>query len=170
MGIFKKLKDVLWVSEPEEKSVKRTFFNIRCGDILTYLGDDFVVNAVYVYDEEGFKWNTYGYDDSEGNHCYFSVVSDDRLELSLWKEVLTSVDNVGDKIVFEGKNYFQTERGIASVSRQIISGQETRFRVKYWEYEAESGEMLSIEESGGTKTVTTGKMIEDYTIEILPGS
>lgn len=173
MSFFKKIKKSLFpVDESKEATnQQRNFFNIRCGDILTYYGEDFVVTVTYVYESDGFRWYSYGSEDSDGNRKYLSVVEDDGLELSFWEEVLVAVNEpIGSTFSYLNKTFQQTEHGRANVSRTIETGKKSQFITEYWDFEAQGGEMLSIEKAGGSLTVSVGKSVKDFEIEILPGS
>ncbi len=173
MSFFSKLKKSLFPVEESkpETSQQRNFFNIRCGDILTYYGEDFVVSATFVYEDGGFKWYSYGFKDSEENQKFLSVVEDDSLELVIWEEVILPVNEpISSTFSHSGKTFNQTEHGVANVSRTIVSGKKSQFHTEYWDFEEKGGEKLSIEKAGGSLTVSIGKSVKDFEIEILPGS
>lgn len=173
MSFFSKLKKSLFpVEESKPTTLERNLFNIRCGDILTYYSEDFVILATYIYEDGGgFKWYSYGFKDSEENQKYLSVVEDDGLELAIWDEVLISVSEpINSTFSYSGKSYHQTEHGKANVTRTIEGGKTSQFRTEYWDFESKDGEMLSIEKAGGSLNVSIGKSVKDFEIEILPGS
>ncbi|KAA3597895.1 MAG: DUF4178 domain-containing protein [Calditrichaeota bacterium] len=172
MSFFSKLKKSLFPVEESKSDIeKRNFFNIRCGDILTYYGEDYVVSATFIYEDGDFKWYSYGFKDLEENQKFLSVVEDDSLELVIWEEIIIPVNEpISSTFSHSGKSFNQTEHGMANVTRTIESGKKSQFRTEYWDFEAKDGEMLSIEKAGGSLTVSIGKSVKDFEIEILPGS
>lgn len=150
----------------------RTVMNLQTNDIVTYFGDDYMVEGKLVFDEDGSQWFDYRLvgDDEE---IWLSVEDDDRLEVGLFRVVkdLKFTERPPEYINYDGDRFELEEYGRARATRQGKTGFKNAGSVKYFEYEGPGGRMLSVEQwgDGGSYEVSVGETIRPEALEILPG-
>lgn len=173
MGIFTKIKNVMKAnknatSKPQEK---RTLLTMQVGDIVSVEDVDYEIQAVIKFNDHGWKWVEYKLKDARTTY-WLSVEQDDDIEISLFEEVVAVTKEIPDKIDYKGTMYYMQEGSDAKVEDftgkiNIVRGEE----VDYYEYCDEDDEkLLSIEIWNGEIEMSVGRWIEDFNVEIFPGS
>ncbi len=156
-----------------------TVFNLELGDMVEHTGTTWVVEAVVVYDCEGYKWHEYllsaGSDPSEDR--WLSVEEDDRVEVTLVAVVpKDAVEGVvagrapPRELTYEGKTYRQTEAGEATVTRRLRSGGTEQRKVRFHDYATAGGGVLGVEDWGSDREVTAGQRVSPSSLTLYPGS
>lgn len=173
MGIIERVKNIFRAnqnasSEPQES---RDFFNMRPGDIVSIEDVDYEVEAVLKFNDHGWRWTEYKIKDSRKTY-WLSVEKDDDIELSLHEEVVAITTEPPKVYEYKGIKYYMQEGSDAVVEDvqgniNVVKGE----KVDYYEYSDEDGEhILSIEIWDGEAEMSIGRWIEDYNVEIYPGS
>ncbi|MBI2571682.1 MAG: DUF4178 domain-containing protein [Candidatus Schekmanbacteria bacterium] len=153
-------------TSPEE----RTVFNLRLGDIVTYEITDFEVTSKSVYDEDGYRWTTYGLRDAE-KRLWLTVEVDDETEISMFEEVRLKLgERVPSSIAFEGERFDLDEKGRARVATMTTDQPDQDRQVAFWDFSADSGTLLAVEQWGSELEVFRGKRIQEHELTIFPGS
>ncbi|MGM0443335.1 MAG: DUF4178 domain-containing protein [Fibrobacterota bacterium] len=156
-------------SEKNDTSVEELILqNLRRGGVFTLAGtgpdfddQDFVVTRKSRYEEDGFSW--YELTCSSGSQqVWLEYEEDDELEIYLCrnrfsakdadftlKEVKTAAES-GGKITFQDTEYVFDETGRAHYYAAKDSAPE---KVQYYDFESESGEILTVEVWGGSDSM-----------------
>ena len=150
--------------------VHRTMMSLQINDIVSYFGDDYIVDGRLDFWEDGYTWVTYMLVDGD-QVKWLSAEEDDQLEVTLWEEVDDIVLNDAPEFIeYRGMNFRMTERGSARVTQKGRTKNKTGLNVEYFEYEAQGDEwLLSVERYSGSYEVSFGKQIRPEALEILPG-
>lgn len=148
----------------------RTIFNLQLGDIVEYMGRDWVVEGKLVYNDDGFIWLEYLLQDQQEIR-WLSVEEDDRVELS-WLQPTRNLDiprNPPNPLTFDGETYRCIDSGTAKMEREgsVLNRQAEQCR--YFDYESEDGKLLSVEDWNGEIEVTYGEAITPSALSIYPG-
>jgi hypothetical protein len=159
-------------NNPEENSApeNRTIFNLQLGDIVEYMGQDWVVEGKLIYEESGFTWLEYLLQDQQEIR-WLSVEEDDRVELS-WLQPTRNLDiprNPPNPINFEGETYRCVDSGVAKMKREGSVMNRQAEECHYFDYESEDGKLLSVEDWNGDIEVTYGEEISPSSLSIFPG-
>ncbi|MCG8501216.1 MAG: DUF4178 domain-containing protein [Firmicutes bacterium] len=173
MGIFDRLKNLMKANknadaQPQEA---RTLFNMRPGDIVSIEETDYEVQAVLKFNDHGWKWTEYKVKDSRKTY-WLSVEQDDDIEISLYNEVVAITTETPKVYEYKGITYYMQEGSDAVIEEvagniNVVKGEQ----VDYYQYSDEDGDnLLSIEIWNGEVEMSVGRWIEDYNIEIYPGS
>ncbi len=150
---------------------ERTPITIQVNDIVSYLGTDYLVETVLIYDDDGDEWFAYRLVDG-ADVVWLSAEKDDSLEVGLYHEVsdLTFSAPPSDTIAYNGVDYTQDEWGRAMVTRISASGTKKLGSCTYFDYEAPGGKHLSVTQWGeGEFEVSVGESIRPTMLDILPG-
>ncbi len=163
-AIFKSRKK----SKPS--SEKKTVQNLGIGDVVSYYGQDFIVKGSIKYSEGGDQW--FGYRLVEGDEVkWLGVEEDDGLELTFWEKVKMRIPKpVPDVLNYEGEEFELEEHGHAKATLTEESGNARIVDVEYWDFEGKDENLLSVERWGEEYEVSVGSSIDDYDIEVYPGS
>ncbi|MBZ4645183.1 MAG: hypothetical protein PWR27_1774 [Petroclostridium sp.] len=173
MGILDRFKNVIRANKNADKkpAEARDIFNMRPGDIVSIEDVDYEVQAVLKFNDHGWKWTEYKIKDSRKTY-WLSVEQDDDLEISLYQEVVAITTEAPRVYEYKGIKYYMQEGSDAVVEEvqgniNVVKGEQ----VDYYEYSDEDGEnLLSIEIWNGEVEMSIGRWVEDYNIEIYPGS
>lgn len=158
--------------EKVKKRAQRSVRNIRLNDIVTYMGQDFIVQSIATFDERGWRWKEYLLVDGKDEQ-WLEVEEDDELFVGLIKEIDTvpfEGTKPPDALSYDGVRYKQVERGEASITYEGEAGARRGGRCKYFDYEGEGANYLSVEQIGETFEVYVGREVQEAGLEILPGS
>lgn len=155
----------------EAEREKVTVDNLRLGDIISYLGNDYMVEGHLQYDEDGWTWETYMLKD-EDKIMWLSVEWDDELEVALWNEVedIDVAPHPPQTIEYEGEVFTREDSGGAKVTRKGQTNRRNDVRMEYFEYEGSNNRFLSVEKWGNDIEVSVGQPINPYGLDIYPGS
>ena len=147
---------------------KRYPLGLNIGAVLTYYGQDFIVEGIIECFEEGDTWYEFMLVDGKDVR-WLCVEEDVRLELSIFEEVdephFTSAPP--EFVEHAGVRYRLDEKGAAQASITGETGRKTSKRYRYWDYEGPSGELLSVEQWGGSYEVSLGKTVGQHELDIL---
>ena len=158
-------------AKKEPAAEKRTLFNLRIGDFVSYdLADYEVVSKIH-YNDSGYRWDAYQLV-SAGKNLWLSVEMDDELEVGMYEKIrIPGLEPGSKEIKYEGRSYHLEEQGRAYVQAQGRSQNVNGKDMDYYEYADESAtSFLSVEVWGGDVEVSLGYEIEEFEITILAGS
>jgi hypothetical protein len=151
-------------------STPPSIFELRIGDIVQYMGRDWVVEGKLVYDEEGFTWLEYMLQDGDDIR-WLSVEEDDWVTVAL----LTPVNNLDvsttppQELTYDGDTYHRKESGTATMRREGNPRRPNAEQCRYFDYEGPNKKVLSVEDWNGDIEVTAGSIIPPTTMTLLPG-
>ena len=148
----------------------RTLFNLQVGDILQHIGIDWVVEAVLLYDEDGFTWQEYLLQDGD-RRAWLSVEEDDWVEVKLLKPITTLEisDTPPSQLVVDDVVYSCVESGTAKMKRVGRVHRPMAETCHFFDYDGPDNKALSIENWEGDIEVTVGEKIQPSELTILPG-
>lgn len=155
--------------EAERETV--TVDNLRMGDIISYMGQDFLVEGHLLYDEDGWTWDTYMLKDQDTVR-WLSVEWDDEREVWLWDELEDFEIEFPPpaEITYDGEVFTLDEKGTARAENQGKTRRRQGASVEYFEYSGSDERSLSVEKWGGDIEVSIGREINAYGLEIYPGT
>jgi hypothetical protein len=155
---------------PELPSLKRNVFNLQIGDIVQYLGRDWVVEGSLTYDVEGYTWMEYMLQDGDDIR-WLSVEEDDMVEVAFLEanNQLDVSQNPPQQLNFGGETYRRVDSGVAKMTRQGTIVRRDAQRCQYFDYETPNDKVLSIEIWNGEIEVTAGERINPRSLTLLPG-
>lgn len=159
-------------AKKEEKQLEGPNLNrLRVGDIVSYLGQDFVVEGKATYVEEGYTWVEYRIVDGSDER-WLEVEVDETLETALYRYVedLPLTEDPPREIDYQGEKYRQVERGTCTMRMMDEHGDRLIGRVYYFDYEGPEGKLLSVERTGESFEASVGYEVSPGSIDILPGS
>ncbi|MTI68544.1 MAG: DUF4178 domain-containing protein [Firmicutes bacterium] len=172
MGIFNRLKNVIKANKNGNYNPKeRNLFNMQVGDIVSIEEVDYEVEALIKYNDHGWKWTEYKLKDSRKTY-WLSVEQDDDLEISLFEKIVSTISTPPKTYEYKGIKYYMQEGSEAIIediqgNLNLVKGEQ----VDYFEYSDEDGEnLLSIEIWNGDIEMSIGRWVENYNVEIFPGS
>ena len=163
-------------------SGERDFTDLRVGDIVQYEGEDYLVEGVLAFDEDGHRWR--GARLTDGNNSRWLYVGMERMG-SASKRFLDIDENLElsgfppESIVIGKSRYTLEKRGTATakVSGDVGSlpgvsglGPESVFRCRWWRYEGAGSITLVLEEWSGEFRALRGVELGTEDIEMMPGS
>lgn len=149
----------------------QNLMNLRLNDIVSYFGQDYIIEGRLNYWEDGYTWTVYMLVDGE-EVKWLAVEEDDSLEVSMWEDVndLRLSPNLPEFVEYRGVRYRMTERGQARVNQQGRTRNKTGLSMEYASYESRDADtMLSVEIWSGEVEVSIGQEINPATLDILPG-
>ena len=157
-------------------SAERSVFNLEIGDIVQNDLRDWIVETIYQYNQDGFKWIEYLLRDGD-DVVWLSVVEDDWLELS-WMTPVPSEDvavsmPLRDSILFDGVSYQRVDRGLARFRTIGRSRNQDGF-CQFHDYKGPDQRCLSVEIYGtefdqGDLELCVGERIQAQQLSLLPG-
>ncbi len=159
------------IGEGSRKGEPKTVRNLAVNDIVSYMGQDFMVEGKLTFEEEGDVWYEYRLVDGQDVR-WLVVEEEDELELSLYKEVhdLHITSDPGEFIEYQGVRFVLDEQGLAIMRREGRTGSREGRECRYWDYTTEDESMLlSVEKWGMSYEVSIGHPIEEIALDILPG-
>lgn len=157
----------------KEKKVKeRTATSMQVGDVVSYMGDDYILTGRIIYFEDGDRWYDYCLDNN-GSIKWLSAEDDGMVSLVLYSDVkLKLSDPVPGEIEFQGYEFEIDEKGYAKATIEGETGRKKGMKVKYWDYCNDDDTcFLSVEKWGGHESfdVSMGKSIDFDDLTVYPG-
>ena len=164
-------------------SEERGVHEMRVGDVIQYSTQDFLVEGVINYDDDGHRWVTGRLVDGKDERWLMSgmdrVGSGSLRLVAPEKEV--QINEFPPEVIHAGGLRFNHERrGNASAkfsgdlgSLPGIRGKlldNTVERCRYWLYRSTGDEILIVEQWGNEYRVLRGENMSPDTISLLPGS
>ena len=151
-------------------SKRRSVFDLQVGDIVQYRTEDWVVEGILTYDDDGFDWVEYLL--QEGDRiCWLSVEEDDMIEVSVQQPVrdLYLQARPADEIRYQDVDYRLTDSGTATMKRVGNTLQRQAQTCRYFDFEGPNNKVLSVEDWDGDWEVTCGESISVKDLILLPG-
>ncbi|WP_033343456.1 DUF4178 domain-containing protein [Catenuloplanes japonicus] len=122
---------------------------LKAGDIVEIRGTSWAVRGSLRLSEGSWGWTEHLLDDANGAQAWLSVEEDPDLEVVLWHEVADAAVAPGPKNVdFDGRSYRSDETGTARFTSSGTTGLDANGTVRYHDYEAKDGALLSFESYG----------------------
>lgn len=148
----------------------KTPLTLALNDIVTHLDRDYMIEGKLTYEEEGDQWWEYRLVDGD-DEIYLCVEDDDRLELTLWRQIDLHVPESGppESVVHDGDRYRCVERGEASVTREGKTGRKSGLTCRYWDYEGPGDKLVGVERWGQSYETWAGEEVPEGRLDILPG-
>lgn len=159
------------VQVSDDPPKRRSIFSLQVGDIVQYRTEDWVVEGILTYSEDGFDWVEYLL--QEGDRvCWLSVEEDDTVEVSIQEPVLDLYLQArpGDEIQYQNVSYRLVESGQASMTRVGNTLQRQAQVCRYFDFEGPDNQVLSVENWDGDWEITCGENISVKDLVLLPGA
>lgn len=150
-------------------ALERNIFNLEIGDIVQYIGTDWVVEGKLTYDDNGYIWLEYLLQTGD-RLAWLSVDEDDRVEVALL-EPNNQIDISGTppkQLSYADEIYSLVGSGNAIMTRTGTTLNRTASKCIYYDYRA-NNKVLSIEVWDDEVEVTTGEKIDPRRLTLLPG-
>ncbi|NET58484.1 MAG: DUF4178 domain-containing protein [Symploca sp. SIO2E6] len=153
------------------RPTERTIFTLEIGDIVQYMGTDWVVEGRLTYEDKGYSWFEYLLQDNDSIR-WLAVDEDDRVEVSLLEPTnqLEVSQGPPHQLMFEEETYRCVESGIAKMTRSGTTLRRTAESCQYFDYEGPDNRVLSIEDWNGDIEVAVGQRINPRMLTLLPGT
>ncbi|MDJ0696442.1 DUF4178 domain-containing protein [Mastigocoleus sp. MO_188.B34] len=154
----------------ELPSLERNIFNLQIGDIVQYMGRDWVVEGKLNYNVGGYIWFEYLLQD-HNDIRWLSVDEDDRVEVAFLEPTdrLEVSKNPPKQLNFADETYHRVDSGMAKMTRVGTTLRKTAERCEYFDYRGSDDNVLSIEIWDGEVEVTVGYQINPRSLTLLPG-
>ena len=154
----------------ELPSLERNIFNLQIGDIVQYMGRDWVVEGKLNYNVGGYIWFEYLLQD-HNDIRWLSVDEDDRVEVAFLEPTdrLEVSKNPPKQLTFADETYHRVDSGMAKMTRVGTTLRKTAERCEYFDYRGTDDNVLSIEIWDGEVEVTVGYQINPRSLTLLPG-
>jgi len=165
-----------------ESEGNRGFRDLRVGDIVQYEGEDYLVEGVISFDEDGHRW--IGARLSDGKTTRWLYVGMERMgsDSKRFLDVDSDLEITGfppEAISIGPARYRLDKRGTATakISGDVGGlpgteglGKESVFRCRWWRYESAGGLTMVLEEWSGEFRALRGRELGVTDIEMMPGS
>ena len=154
----------------ELPSLERNLFNLQIGDIIQYMGRDWVVEGKLTYNVGGYIWFEYLLQDNNDIR-WLSVDEDDRVEVAFLEPTnqLEISQTPPKQLTFADEIYRCVDSGMAKMTRVGTTLRKTAERCEYFDYKGNGDNVLSIEIWDGEVEVTIGYQINPRSLTLLPG-
>ncbi|MDR7280159.1 DUF4178 domain-containing protein [Catenuloplanes atrovinosus] len=141
------------------------------GDIVEIRGTSWAVRGSLRLTEGSWSWTEHLIDDAAGGQAWLSVEEDPDLAVVLWREVPAVTVTPGPATVeLDGRRYTSDESGLARFTSTGTTGLDATGTVRYHDYEAKDGALLSFESYGdsGTWEAARGEQLVRAEFRIYP--
>lgn len=154
---------------------QRRILDLQKGDIIEHYLDSYVIEAVLLYDEEGFVWKNYLLTGAEeSSDKWLSVEDDDTLVIGLYEKLPPGTVEVPAEaprqLQVGDVTFTREETGSARVRKRDDKGTRDMGNCRYAQYQEPGGGRLSVEWFGEDPEVSLGKIVAEDELLILPGS
>jgi hypothetical protein len=157
----------------KRKSGPRTLLNLQINDIVSHFDVDYLVRATALYEEEGEQWFEYMLEGGADGVVWLNALPNgDDVDAFFYRTVndLNVGGKPGEVVEHRGVRYRLQRKGEARAERESATSGESEGVYKYYAYEGDGGELLSIEaKAGGVYEVSVGEPVMAYALQILPG-
>jgi hypothetical protein len=141
---------------------------IAPGDIVDIRGVSYGVRGTLRFTEGDWGWAEHLLDDAHGRKVWLSVEEDPDLELALWTEVPSATVEPGAATIdFDGRRYTSDESGRARYTATGTTGLNPTGTVRYHDYAAPDGALLSFESYGEGARWEVGRGEQLHRAEVL---
>ncbi|MEJ3743405.1 DUF4178 domain-containing protein [Actinomycetes bacterium KLBMP 9797] len=141
---------------------------LKPGDLVEIRGRSYAVRGTLRFTEGAWGWAEHLLDDAAGAKVWLSVEEDPDLELALWTEVPTATVLPGEPTVdFDGRRYRREEAGRARYTGTGTTGLNPSGTVRYEDYAAPDGALLSFESFGDSGAWEVGRGERLHRAELL---
>lgn len=141
---------------------------LKPGDLVEIRGRSYAVRGTLRFTEGDWGWAEHLLDDAAGAKVWLSVEEDPDLEVALWTEVPTATVLPGAPTVdFDGRRYHREETGRARYSGTGTTGLNPSGTVRYEDYAAPDGALLSFESYGDSDRWEVGRGERLHRAELL---
>jgi Domain of unknown function (DUF4178) len=131
---------------------------LKPGDVAEIRGRSYAVRGTLRFAEGDWGWAEHLLDNGAGHKTWLSVEEDPDLELVLWTEVPTATVVPGEPTIdFDGRRYSHDDSGNAHFTSTGSTGLNPMGTVKYHDYAAPDGALLSFERYGGSERWEVGR-------------
>lgn len=158
-------------SKPKDtRPLPRTLFTLEIGDIVQYMGTDWIVEGKLIYDDDGYTWLEYLLQDGDRRQ-WLSVEEEDTVEVALLEPItqLEVGSNPPQQLTFADESYRQVESGTAQMTRVGATLNRQGEQCRYYDYKGPGDKVLSIENWSGDIEVTVGQRVRPSLFTFLPG-
>jgi Domain of unknown function (DUF4178) len=122
---------------------------LKPGDMVDIRGRSWAVRGSIQLHEGAWSWQEHLLDDADGVKRWLAVEEDPDLIVTLWTEVPgATVQPAQDTVDFDGRRYRLDEAGKARFSATGTTGLNPTGTMRYRDYEAADGALLSFEAYG----------------------
>ncbi|BCB77597.1 hypothetical protein GCM10022251_63140 [Phytohabitans flavus] len=141
---------------------------LKPGDIVEIRTRSYAVRGSLRFTEGDWGWAEHLLDDADGTKVWMSVEEDPDLELVLWHEVPSATVTPGAPTVdFDGRRYTRDEGGRARYTGTGTTGLNPTGTVRYEDYAAPDGALLSFESYGDSGKWEVGRGEKLHRAEVL---
>ncbi|GAA4677135.1 DUF4178 domain-containing protein [Phytohabitans rumicis] len=141
---------------------------LKPGDIVEIRTRSYAVRGSLRFTEGDWGWAEHLLDDADGGKVWLSVEEDPDLELVLWTEVPSATIAPGAPTVdFDGRRYTRDEAGQARYTATGTTGLNPTGTVRYEDYAAPDGALLSFESYGDSGKWEVGRGEKLHRAEVL---
>jgi hypothetical protein len=139
---------------------------IQVGDAVSITGDTYTVKQKLIFREGNFEWVEYKIMDGETTR-WLEVEDDDELWLAVYEEVedLKIKGEPPDEIEYHGVEFELDEKGYATM-RKAGEPESSAPEMRYFDYEGDGDEVLSIEQWGDNFEVSVGHRVSPHALEV----
>jgi len=144
---------------------------LKPGDLVEIRSHTYAVRGSLRFAEGGWHWAEHLLDDAAGDKVWISVEEDPDLELALWREVRGATVSPGAKSIdFDGRSYASEESGRATYTSTGTTGLDATGTMRYHDYAARDGALLSFERYGDGEgwEVGRGDKLRRHEVQIFP--
>jgi len=144
--------------------------DVRIGDVLLYMGSDFVVTGELVFDEEGPVLRVFALTD--GKKERFLLVEPGQPGIRSLLDEATGLEMPGsppEAIPHHGTSYRMRKRGMATASSQGEVPRLSPGKYEYYRYAAAGRQVLLALRREADTLMFTGEELMPGTLEVLPG-
>ncbi|HEX5598278.1 MAG TPA: DUF4178 domain-containing protein [Micromonosporaceae bacterium] len=141
---------------------------LQPGDIVEIRHRTYGVRGSIRCTEGAWSWVEHLLDDADGTKMWLSVEEDPDLELTLWHEVPSATVTPGPATVdFDGRRYTSNESGRARYTATGTTGLHPTGNLRYHDYTAPDGALLSFESYGDSDAWEVGRGERLHRAEVL---
>lgn len=166
----------------DQQLLERGITDIRTNDVVQYMNDDWLVEGVFIFEEDGHKWRIAHMMD--GGKTFWLLVGVDKTP-GVNVRLLEQARDLGfegyppDAINYEDLKYTLSRKGTASAKLSgdvgAIPGSPdlqttSSLRCRWWLYEAAGQNCLLIEQWGETYRHLKGQKLSPDALDLLPAS
>lgn len=144
---------------------------LKPGDLVDIRGRSWAVRGSVELAEGGWSWSEHLLDDVDGAKRWLSVEEDPDVIVTLWTEVPgATVDPGSDTVDFDGRRYRLDEAGRARYTATGSTGLDPGGTMRYRDYEAADGALLSFEAYGDSPRweVARGERLHRSELTVYP--